>query len=45
MRSCANGHSAGNGSGPGGSPYMLTLCGHLNPVPPCWQDMILDFGP
>ena len=44
MRSCANGHSAGNGSGPVG-PYMLTPCGHLNPVPPWWQDMILDFGP
>ena len=45
MRSCANGHSAGNGSGPGG-PYTLTICGvHLNPVPPSWQDMVLDFGP
>ena len=48
MRSCANGHSAGNGSGavrggPAG-PYMLTICGTpLNPVPPCWQDLLFDW--
>lgn len=35
---------ASNGNGPR-SPYMLACGMHLNPVPPCWQDLILDFGP
>ena len=46
MRSYSNGNgaSAHNGNGPAG-PYSLVCGMHLNPVPPRWQDMILDFGP
>ena len=37
--------SAHNGNSPAG-PYTLTICGiPLNPVPPRWQDLVLDFGP
>ena len=44
-------HSYAQGNGPNGhsspaGPYALTICGiPLNPVPPRWQDLVLDFGP